>query len=436
MTAVMESRARAATVAARLAETLTVPPAPEPGSDRSPSSPRWQGQSLAQGAAGVAVLHGVRARAHAGDWATVAAWLTAAATEDLSAGPGAGLWFGAPALAFALTTAAPPGRYLGAAQRLHATVEKLVEDRLAAAHARIDARQRPERAEFDLVRGLTGLGVYLATRDASSEQLRQILAYLVRLTEPLPATDTAGLAAPGWWTVDVPATAPPGPFADGHTDLGMAHGIAGVLALLALTFRRGVVVPGHANALDRICRWLDAWRQDGPAGPWWPERITAGELLAGRLAQTSPGRVSWCYGTPGLARAQQLAALALADTARQQRAEAALAACLIDPAQLGRFADPALCHGWAGLVATVRCAATDARFYPLGNHLPGLVDRLLDSLDTAQGTGWQLPGLIEGTAGIAAVLHTVATGTAAAWEAALLLDLPPTQPTQDPGAHG
>ncbi|WP_322760618.1 lanthionine synthetase C family protein [Frankia sp. Cr2] len=434
MTVVIDRQARAATIATRLADALAPPP-PEPGGDRSPSSPRWQGQSLAQGAAGIAVLHSARARAHVGGWSTVAAWLTAAAREDLSAGPGAGLWFGAPALAFALTAAAPPGRYLGAVQQLHAAVERLVERRLAAAHARIEARRRPERAEFDLVRGLTGLGAYLATRHPDSEQLRQILTYLVRLTEPLPATDAAGLAAPGWWTIDVPATAPPGPFAGGHADLGMAHGIAGPLALLALTHRRGIVVTGHAGALERICHWLDTWRQDGTAGPWWPERITAGELLAGHPAQTGPGRASWCYGTPGLARAQQLAAVALADTARQQRAEAALAACLTDPAQLARFVDPALCHGWAGLVATVRCAATDACFYPLGSHLPALVDQLLDNLDTAQGTGWQLPGLIEGTAGIAAVLHAVATGTAAAWEPALLLDLPPTRPAQDPGAQ-
>ncbi|ABW10785.1 Lanthionine synthetase C family protein [Parafrankia sp. EAN1pec] len=435
MTVVIDTRVRAATVATRLADALTVPPPPEPDGDRSPSSPRWQGQSLAEGAAGIAVLHGVRARAHAGEWATVDAWLTAAAREDLSVGPGAGLWFGAPALALALTAAAPPGRHLGAARQLHTAVERLTERRLAAAHARIDAGQRPERAEFDLVRGLTGLGAYLATRNPDGEQLRQILTYLVRLTEPLPATDTAGLAAPGWWTIDVPTTAPPGPFADGHADQGMAHGIAGPLALLALTHRRGVIVPGHTDALDRICHWLDTWRQDGPAGPWWPERITASELLTGRAAQPGPGRASWCYGTPGLARAQQLAAVALADTTRQQRAEAALAACVTDPAQLARFVDPALCHGWAGLVATVRCAAADARFYPLDSHLPSLVKQLLDSLDAAQGADWQLPGLIEGTAGIAAVLHAVATNTTTAWESALLLDLPPAWPAGDRGAE-
>ncbi|MCK9922191.1 lanthionine synthetase C family protein [Frankia sp. AgPm24] len=428
-----DPRPRTATIAARLADALAVSPPPETGNDRSPSSPRWQGQSLAEGAAGVALLHGVRASSCHGDWDTADGWLTAAASEDLSAGSSAGLWFGAPALALALTAAAPPGRHQHAAQRLHAAVERLVERRLTAAHARIEAGERPVRAEFDLVRGLTGLGAYLAVRDPDSEQLRQILAYLVRLTEPVPATDTAGLAAPGWWTIDVPTTAPPGPFAGGHADLGMAHGIAGPLALLALTHRRGILVPGHTMALDWICRWLDVWRQDGPAGPWWPERITAHDLLAGRPTQPGPGRASWCYGTPGLARAQQLAAIALADPTRQQRAEDALIACLTNPAQLARFVDPAICHGWAGLVATVRCAATDARSHQVGSHLPGLVDQLLHSLDTAHGTGWRLTGLIDGSAGIAAVLHALMTDTGAVWETALLLDLPPALPAPRAG---
>lgn len=38
-----------------------------------------------------------------------------------------------------------------------------------------------------------------------------------------------------------------------------------------------------------------------------------------------PARPSWCYGTPGLARARQLAGLALRDLARQEAAEHALA---------------------------------------------------------------------------------------------------------------
>jgi hypothetical protein len=198
----------------------------------------------------------------------------------------------------------------------------------------------------------------------------------------------------------------------------MAHGIAGPLAFLALTMRKGITVPGQKAAINTICRWLDTWRRDGPAGPWWPERVSLAEHRAGRSTSLGPSRPSWCYGTPGLARAQQLAALATGDRARQEQAEHALAACLSDPAQLGRIIDPAVCHGWAGLIATARCAAADALTPGIAAHLPRLLDLLLDP---ACGD-WPLPGLINGRAGIAATLHTMATGTSGGWEACLLIN--------------
>jgi lantibiotic biosynthesis protein len=80
----------------------------------------------------------------------------------------------------------------------------------------------------------------------------------------------------------------------------MAHGIAGPLALLSLAMRRGIVADGQAEAIKRICSWLDAWRQDHETGPWWPETITLEETRLGRPRQTRPMRPSWCYGTPRL----------------------------------------------------------------------------------------------------------------------------------------
>ena len=351
----------------------------------------------------------------------VHAWLACATREDLSAGAGAGLWFGAPAVAFALSAAAPPGQYRRAAQALDTAVTRLVGARLDAASARMAAARRPSRAEFDLVRGLTGLGAYLLHRDPHGDLVRQILAYLVRLTEPLPASDRAGLSAPGWWTSDVPSGRPAGAFSGGCADLGMAHGIAGPLALMALSARQGISVGGQAAAMDRICGWLDAWRQEGPAGPWWPERISLAELRARRPAHRGPARPSWCYGTAGLARAQQLAGQATDDHPRQQMAENALASCLSDPAQLARFTDPALCHGWAGLIATACHAAADARSPDIGASLPHLLDTLLGHAGQRDTPSLRLPGLIEGTAGIALTLHSMATGTSSGLGTCLLI---------------
>ncbi|MEW2087032.1 lanthionine synthetase LanC family protein, partial [Streptomyces sp. NPDC005283] len=280
-------REAAAAVADELCAALALPPPVEYGDDYSPGSPRWRDQSLSKGAAGVAVLHGLRARHGLGGQEAMRAWLARATRDDLSAGPGAGLWFGAPAVAFALHAAAP-GRSPGAMASLDRAVADLTDTRLKAALDRMDAERRPALYEFDLVRGLTGLGAYLLHRDPGGDLVRRVLTYLVRLTRPVPADDVAGPNAPGWWTNDAPTGSDDPAFEAGQIDLGMAHGIAGPLAFMALSIRDGVRVDGQLEAIETICRWLDAWQQPAPAGPWWPERITLDELRSGR-----PHRDPW-----------------------------------------------------------------------------------------------------------------------------------------------
>ncbi|MGW0802828.1 lanthionine synthetase C family protein [Nonomuraea sp. NPDC002799] len=366
-------------------------------------------QSLSGGAAGIALLHIERASAGSAGWQEAHDWLSAATHDDFTTGAGACLYHGAPALAFALDPA-PHAGYRPAQTLLDEAVAALTRDRLAAAFQRMERGERPALAEFDLISGLTGLGAHLWRHDPGSDLVKDVLAYLIRLTEPVD-----GL--PGWWTLSSSRRAlqaPPG----GHGNNGMAHGIAGPLTLLALTARAGLVLPGHMEAIGRIGGWLDGWQQDHLGAPWWPEMITLSELHRGRTAQLGPHRPSWCYGTPGLARAQQLAALATGDTDRRTTAEAALTGCLNDPHQLRRIIDRSLCHGTAGLFMTVTAFATDA-IAP--HHLPiSCVTELLLDGPTATNTP---PGFLTGLAGYGLALHTLAHDAppTTAWDTCLLL---------------
>jgi hypothetical protein len=180
-------------------------------------------QSLAAGGAGVALLHTERAFTQPDRWTTTHTWLTAATSGDLNAGPGACLFFGVPALAFVTRAAAEgTGHYQRALAQLDTATQDLTRVRLTAAHARIDRGERPVLAEFDLIRGLTGLGAYHLLHTPEHEVTAAVLTYLVRLTEPLPGED--GL--PGWWTDHGPTGQPPTDYPGGHGNFGMAHGIA------------------------------------------------------------------------------------------------------------------------------------------------------------------------------------------------------------------
>ncbi|GLY19983.1 hypothetical protein Kisp01_69970 [Kineosporia sp. NBRC 101677] len=377
-----------------------------------PSRVTEPGASLSGGAAGIALLHIEAAHQPDGsDWGPAHRWLTAAVRDGLDIGENACLFYGVPALAYVLHHADRPG-YRPAVEMARRGLEAVTSNNLTRAWRRIWADERPAAAEFDLIGGLTGLGVLLRRLDPTHPLLLEVLTYLVGLTQPIDKRA-------GWWTrphTHPPSTPqPPG----GVSNLGMAHGITGPLALLASCARQGITVPGHLEGIQRICAHLDEWEQPHPAGPWWPETINQADASLGVPGRARPARPSWCYGTPGIARAQQLAGIVLNDPDRQAKAEAALLGCLDDPEQMIRVVDRSLCHGTAGLYLTARAIAADA-LGPADIPLDRLAGLLLDQAPAAG----EPPGYLVGTAGYALAVHRLASHDAVSatnWEDCLLL---------------
>ncbi|MEV5984919.1 lanthionine synthetase C family protein [Streptomyces sp. NPDC052051] len=411
-----------ALVADRLAHPDTSPTAATADSVR---------QHLALGPIGIALLHIERAATELGPWQRAHDWLAAATRLPFTSGADSHPFYGAPALAHVLACAAE--RHPGAYQRDLALLDRQltgdVRRRLDAAHRRIEAGQLPALAEFDAIRGLAGFGGYLLRRDPTGSVLRAILDYCVRLTEPI-AHD--GDTLPGWWAPTGPSGRTDARFPGGHGNNGMAHGISSVLALLALSARRGATVSGHRQAMCTILAWLDRWKTSTVCGPVWPYWVTRDDLRTGRLAPAARQRPSWCYGTAGLARAQQLAALALGDTERSTEAEAVLLTALTDPAQLRATVDAGLCHGLAGLAHLAVRTAADASpeaADALRAVLPSLLSTLFppgaapEEAVTALVGGSAGLGLLDGAAGTALGVLTAA-GTEpprTAWDACLLI---------------
>lgn len=391
--------------------------------ERAPVTPGGstpqRSQSLYSGAAGIALQHIENALTGTGGWDTVHRWASATILHPVIAAPDAcGLYEGAPAVAFALQAAHRPA-YTAALGTLDGHIASLTRHRLKAAHERIDRGRLPALREFDLISGLTGVGVYLLCRNGSDGLLHEVLSYLVRLTDPLKPD---GEILPGWWSSDGPDGRPSPNWPGGHGNFGLAHGIAGPLALLATAMRRGFDVPGHADAIDRICAHLDHWQSGTGSQTWWPEMISRAEWHNHVVRQVGPGRPSWCYGTPGLARAQQLAALATADTHRQQRAEDALAGCIADERQLAQLSDASLCHGWAGLLQTTwRVAADAGSDTTLAARLPHVRTRLHEHLRLHGPPDHD--GLMTGRAGVHLTSLSAAVNVAptSCWDACLLL---------------
>ncbi|GAB3450454.1 lanthionine synthetase C family protein [Actinophytocola sediminis] len=396
----------AAQVAETLAGALTTP-------NRGTDDNTGREQSLALGAAGIALVHIERALAGVGPWSTAHAWVSTATARGISAADDTGLYLGAPAISFILHAAEADHahRYHHALSTVDSHVAALAHRRVDAATARARRGEATTIVEYDLVSGLTGIGQLLLRCAPGTDAVGRILDYLVHLTAPR----VDGL--PGWWVTRDPDMTLPTP--GGHANHGVAHGISGVLAFLGTALRSGVTVEGHREAIAAICAYLDHWRHDDERGSWWPEWITRDELATGTSRQRGPFRPSWCYGTPGIARAQQIAAIATGDTTRQRSAERAIVACLSDADQLAGITDIGLCHGWAGLYQTVWRAAQDALTPEIGHHLPHLAESLTSHAAEAQ----DAPGLLAGIAGLALATRTAAHNSApiSGWDACLLI---------------
>ncbi|MBP5935362.1 lanthionine synthetase C family protein [Streptomyces acidiscabies] len=398
----------------------------------SPDTTTAHRQHLAYGPTGIALMHIERAACGLGSWQRAHDWLAVATRQPFTSGSDSHPFYGAPALAHVVACAAVhhPGPYQRALDSLDAQITADAGRRLDAAHRRIEAGLLPKLAEFDTIRGLCGYGAYLLRRDPGGPAVRTVLDYCVRLTEPIADHDDV---LPGWWTTSGPSGRPDERFPDGHSNTGLAHGIGGVLALLALSARQGIRVNGHHDAMRTILAWLDRWREESGRGPAWSYWITRTELRDGRPALYVPRRPSWCYGTAGVARAQQLAALALGDSQRQIDAENALVGALTDAAQLKATTDHGLCHGTAGLAHIAFRMSGDAHPSTAG-QLRSLVPALLGSVcppgtDPASFALALLhdeeagPGFLNGAAGVALALNSPATAEEprSAWDTCLLI---------------
>ncbi|WP_131763610.1 lanthionine synthetase C family protein [Actinomadura fibrosa] len=320
--------------------------------------------------------------------------------------------------------------------RLDGAVAGQARQRAATLRARLDAGEPiGEWSGYDVVTGATGVGRHLlARRDRAGGKaaeevgaaLRDMLDLLVRLA--LTGDATAGdRRVPAWWVRHDPAAEHAG--TAGHLNLGLAHGVPGPLALLALAWRAGVRVDRHAEAAAAMAALLTDLRREDAAGPYWPNWTGSG--ADERLRRV---RDVWCYGAAGLGRALYLAGTAFGEKDWTDTAEAAVRGAFATAGEHS-VRDYALCHGWAGLLQIACRMAHDTGDPAYAVAADGFADRIRAGHDPGLPFGYRYahaaaardtdrPGLLEGAAGIALALHCHATGAppATGWDAALLLD--------------
>ncbi len=189
-------------------------------------------------------------------------------------------------------------------------------------------QEEGDTAPYDLIDGLVGIGLYFVSR-LPERRAERGLRLLLSLLEARAVRERHGCA---WRT---------GSAERGHYNLGLSHGVPGVIALLGHLYRIGVE-PDRARALaEEAVTWLLAQRIDDEAG-----------MYPGHVIPGTPGvptRLAWCYGDPGVACALLAAARQFGRSDWEQAALAAAHRAAERPVDGSGVVDVGLCHGASGL---------------------------------------------------------------------------------------
>jgi hypothetical protein len=371
--------------------------------------------SLARGAPGAALLHAYLALAHPnGDHASRSAQYLNTATSAVSRLPlDASLFSGFTGIAWSKEHLNGLGFEPGPDNSLD-EIDDALCSYLATGHG---------PAHFDLVSGLVGLGVYAAERlprSRAGDLLSQVVEHLSDRVERSPE----GFA---WRTpleLSPAVHRPLGPF-----DLGLAHGVPGVIALLGISCANGVAAEKARTLLEGAVSWLQAQQLPDAAPCAYP-------ASAGPGSERAAAGLAWCYGDAGIASALLLVGRCTGVSAWQKEALAlARRVAAWDPESSG-VRDAALCHGAVGVAHIFNRlyqATADPAFAVASR---AWLERALAHFNPGQGIGgfrvwvpadgtdgaWvDHPGLLEGSAGIGLALLASVSSLEPQWDRAFLL---------------
>lgn len=216
---------------------------------------------------------------------------------------------------------------------------------------------------YDPISGITGLSIVaLQNQDLkiSHQFLEKALKLCIAITEDL---SIGSYKVPGWY---VPRhyqfiEEDKKNYPKGNFNLGLAHGIPSVLALLSIAYLQGIVLEGQKEAIQIIVDWLQSKKKMIEGTVFWENRCSFEEEVLKVSQISSDGLVEgWCYGTPGVARVLYLAGKALKNIELQKLALGAFLGLFSRIDIKNHYLSPTFCHGLSGVLTIGRLMARDS----------------------------------------------------------------------------
>jgi hypothetical protein len=404
------------------------------GQTSFPLSVHWQASSVAQGFAGLAIMHAYFNRCFPGTfWDEDALTATRLAAWELAGHlpQSVGLFSGLSGVAFAVNYHNHPR-----CAQLMADINQHIFTEALRLGETVPKGRDYSVGVFDAISGISGLGMYLlsvpgntAGRDEAVRSLAEAMIYLSGTDDGIPRWRTPS------HLIGDDTTRRYYPF--GSLNCGLAHGAPSILAFLAQVAASGFEMAGLEQGIRSVADWMIDNRLDDEFGVNWPNSIPL-EMHEGKLrsaaperAPFGPSRSAWCYGPPGIAAALHLAGNAISESRYSDLASETMEVVLRRPVPRRQIDSPTFCHGVAGLLQIVLRFAVNTRreIFIEGAH--ALTEQLLAEYDPVSRLGFcsiepggahvDQPGLLDGAAGVAITLLAACSPIEPAWDRLFLI---------------
>jgi lantibiotic modifying enzyme len=286
----------------------------------------------------------------------------------------------------------------------------------------------PWRGQYDLISGLVGYGVYALERlprPGGRECLERTVARLGEIAERQPGGLITWPTGPELMIERELVT-----FPEGNYNLGVAHGVPGVIGVLARACAAGV---DARELLDGAVAWLLANKLPAEA-----EAAFAYSLAPN--VEPRATRLAWCYGDLGVAATLLMAARAVGEKGWEREAVAIALDTAGRDVEKSGVVDAGICHGSVGLAHLYNRLYQATGEPALGDAARGWIERTLAYRQPGQGIAgflswivgegeeldWRTdPGFLTGSGGIGLSLLAAATAVEPEWDRLLQCDVPP-----------
>ena len=196
---------------------------------------------------------------------------------------------------------------------------------------------------YDLVSGLVGIGIYFLERlprPSASLGIRLILDLLEQQSEIPRWGAKIGVT---WYrrTAFLPLNHAKF-YPKGYYDLGVAHGVPGIIPFLADVVKTDIESKQALRLLEGAVRWIRAQRRA-------PHELSLYSSILTHEGNSTDSRLAWCYGDLGIAAALHHAAGSVGRQDWHEEAITLLNRSLEWPKARDQIEDASLCHGALGV---------------------------------------------------------------------------------------